>query len=68
MEHELNEINRIRLEEDRSYNELAREMGFKDTSILHKLLNGKSHPSERSMFKIRRFLDARQHPRRRKAS
>ncbi|HEX8030326.1 MAG TPA: hypothetical protein VF491_17750 [Vicinamibacterales bacterium] len=59
MQPELEELNRIRMDEDRSYNDLARSIGFKDSSHLFKLMAGRHEPNDRSMHKIRRFLERR---------
>jgi transcriptional regulator with XRE-family HTH domain len=68
---ELTELNRIRLEEDKSYESLAEEIGIGDTSTLYRLLNQpEREPQDRTLYKIRKYLDARTAPvakRRRKA-
>lgn len=57
---ELTELNRIRLDEDKSYDELAAEIGLNDASTLHKLLNDDARePRDRTLHKIRQYLDAR---------
>jgi transcriptional regulator with XRE-family HTH domain len=60
MLHELSELDRIRLEDDLSYGDLARMVGLKEGSTLHRLIKGKTEaPAERTLFKIRKFLAAR---------
>jgi len=49
------ELNRIRLEEDRSYADLADGIGI-DPGGLHKILNDNSEPYDRTVHKIRNFL------------
>jgi DNA-binding Xre family transcriptional regulator len=56
---ELVELNRIRLDEDKSYGELAAEIGLADQSTLHRLLKSPRVPLDRTLHKIRRFLDER---------
>lgn len=53
----VDELNRVRLDGDYSYAELATRIGI-DPGGLHKLLNGKSEqPYDRTLFKVRRFLE-----------
>lgn len=59
MQPELIELNRIRLDEDKSYGELAAEIGLSDPSTLNRLLRGTREPMDRTLHKIRRFLDSR---------
>jgi transcriptional regulator with XRE-family HTH domain len=57
---ELQELQRIRLDEDLSYEELADRIGLKDNSTLHRLLNNPDRiPFDRTLHKIRRFLEER---------
>ena len=59
MANELAELNRIRLEEDLSVATLAAGIGV-DTSTLHRLLfTPNREPYDRTLYKIRRFLDTR---------
>ena len=50
------ELNRLRLEENRSYADLALQIGL-DPGGLYKILNDQSEPYDRTLHKIRRFLD-----------
>lgn len=65
------ELNRIRLDDDRSYPSLAKEIGI-DPSALYRLLNDDDRdPWDRTLHKIRRFLDTREagkRPAKRRAS
>jgi transcriptional regulator with XRE-family HTH domain len=54
----VDEVNRIRLEEDLSYAALATAIGI-DPGALYKILNGRSDPWDRTLFKIRRYLGQR---------
>lgn len=56
---ELIELNQIRLDEDKSYAELASEIGLGNPSTLNRLLRGERGPMDRTLHKIRRFLDGR---------
>ncbi len=61
----VDELNRIRLDDDRSYASLATDIGI-DPGALYKLLNEEQRdPWDRTIHKIRRFLDARRPPKRR---
>jgi transcriptional regulator with XRE-family HTH domain len=62
---EVETLKHIRLVEDQTYLAMARELGIRN-GTLHKLIAGKTHPNDRTLYKIRRFLDARK-TRRRKA-
>ncbi len=55
---ELIELNQIRLEEDLLYSELAARIGMEVTS-LNRLLRGERGPRDRTLYKIRRYLDQR---------
>lgn len=58
---ELIELNRIRLDEDRTFSNLATAIGLGDRtgSALSRLLNGQSNPQARTLHKIRRYLNER---------
>lgn len=56
---ELVELNRIRLDEDRSFGDLATAIGLRDASTLNRLLRGKRQPTDRTLHKVRLFLDSR---------
>jgi hypothetical protein len=61
------ELNRIRLDDDRSYASLAAEIGI-DPGALYRLLNEDDRePWDRTVHKIRRYLDTRR-PTKRRAS
>jgi hypothetical protein len=52
----IDELNRIRLDDNRSYASLATEIGI-DPGALYKILNGRSEPYDRTLHKISRYLD-----------
>lgn len=52
----VDELNQLRLDEDRSYADLGKEIGI-DPGALHKILNGRAEPYDRTMAKVRRFLE-----------
>lgn len=54
----IGEVNRIRLDEDRSYADLATQIGI-DPGALYKILNDRSEPYDRTLHKIRRYLDTK---------
>lgn len=57
---EIAELRRIRLEEDLTYLELGKQIGISERT-LYRLLNFPDVGAfERTMFKIRRFLEQRQ--------
>lgn len=59
MANELLELNQVRLEDDLTYEELGESIGV-DPSVLNRLLNLPNRkPHDRTLFKIRRFLDER---------
>jgi hypothetical protein len=58
MKRELIVLKRIMLDEDMTYMALGRACGMSDPGLIHKHLHGKSTPTERSLYKIRRFLAA----------
>lgn len=51
------ELNQIRLDENRSYADLATQIGI-DPGALYKILNDQSEPYDRTLHKIRRFVDS----------
>lgn len=56
---ELAELNQIRLAEGLTYRELADLVGLSFRTV-HQLLNAEApQPFDRTLYKIRRFLDAR---------
>lgn len=55
----LNQVNQLRLEEDLTYAELGAQIGI-DGGALHRILNGQVAPIDRTLFKIRQFLEARE--------
>lgn len=55
------ELNRIRLDDNRSYADMATEIGI-DPGALYKILNARSDPYDRTLHKIRRWLDEREKP------
>lgn len=50
------ELNQLRLDEDRSYADLALQIGI-DPGALYKILNDQSEPYDRTLHKIRRYMD-----------
>lgn len=62
---EADALNRIRLDEDLTYEQLAELIrqsgaGDVDPSVLHRMLNTPDYkPFDRTLHKIRRFLDGR---------
>ena len=66
----LEQVNQLRLDEDLTYADLARQIGI-DAGALHRILNGRAEPIDRTLFKVRRFLEKREaakRPPKRKAS
>lgn len=63
----IEELNRIRLDEDRSYADLATGIGI-DPGALHKILNDNAAPYDRTIHKIRNFLKREAAKPKRKAS
>jgi transcriptional regulator with XRE-family HTH domain len=55
----LDQVNQLRLEEDLTYLNLAEQIGV-NAGALYRILNGKAVPIDRTLFKIRRFLEQRQ--------
>ena len=65
---ELVELNAIRLEDNLTYRELEKLTGI-SLRTLHQLLNSENpRPFDRTVHRIRRFLDARKRGGRRRAS
>jgi transcriptional regulator with XRE-family HTH domain len=66
---ELIELNRIRLEDDLTYAQVASLIGLKDGSSVNRLLREKTgQPAERTLFRIRKFLASRKASKSRKGS
>ena len=63
----IEELNRIRLDEDRSYADLAAGIGI-DPGALHKILNDQAKPYDRTIHKLRGFLKREAAKPKRKAS
>lgn len=57
MTHELLELDRIRLDDDLPYEELAGLVGI-PKSVLVRTLKATTEPRDRTMHKIRRFIQA----------
>lgn len=55
----MDQVNQLRLEEDLTYLELAKAIGI-DAGALYRILNGQAHPIDRTLFKVRRFLESRE--------
>ncbi len=51
-------LNQLRLEEDLTYADLGERIGI-HSAALHRILNGRSEPIDRTLFKIRKFLETR---------
>jgi transcriptional regulator with XRE-family HTH domain len=60
---ELLELNRIRLDEDLTYEELAEAIGIERTTLLRLLQSPNRKPYDRTLHKIKRFLDQHTTPR-----
>jgi transcriptional regulator with XRE-family HTH domain len=58
MSTELQQVNQVRLEEDLTYAQLGEQIGI-NGAALHRILNGHAEPLDRTLFKIRRFLEQR---------
>ncbi len=54
----LDQLNQVRLSEDLTYAELGEQIGI-DGGALHRILNRQAEPIDRTLFKVRRFLDQR---------
>lgn len=67
MQRELLELESIRLDAGLSYRRLAEHIGVSHT-VLWKSIRRITEPSDLNMHRIRRYLDAREKPRRRKVS
>ena len=63
MHHELTELHQIRLQEGLSFRALAERVGI-SAGALHKLIRGKTQPSEITSYRVRQYLNSRQEPRR----
>ena len=63
---ELEELQRIRLDEDLTYRQLGEMVGVRGQT-LYQLLNTETQPLDRTLHKIQRFLDTRRSRRRRPA-
>jgi transcriptional regulator with XRE-family HTH domain len=66
----LDQINQLRLEEDLTYADLGEQIGI-DGGALYRILNGQVEPIDRTLFKIRRFIEKREaakRPARKRAS
>jgi len=55
----LAQVNQLRLEEDLTYSELGEQIGI-DGGALYRILNGQAAPIDRTLFKIRRFIERRE--------
>jgi predicted transcriptional regulator len=64
---EINELNRIRMDEDLSYERLAREIGDLSAGALFRLMKGETVPIDRTLNKVRKFIASRKSGRRRRA-
>lgn len=53
-------LNQIRLEEDRTYGDMAHAIGIKGESTVYRLMRGINQPIDRNLFKIRKYLASRQ--------
>ena len=54
----LTQVNQIRLDDDLTYAELGEQIGI-DGGALHRILKGQAAPIDRTLFKIRQFLEKR---------
>jgi transcriptional regulator with XRE-family HTH domain len=66
----LGQVKQLRLDEDLTYAELAEQIGI-DAGALHRILNGRSEPFDRTLFKIQKFIEMRnaaKRPHKRRAS
>jgi len=55
----LAQVNQLRLEEDLTYSDLGEQIGI-DAGALYRILNGQAVPIDRTLFKIRRFIERRE--------
>jgi transcriptional regulator with XRE-family HTH domain len=62
MVNELVELNQIRLDEDLTYETLAGAIGIERTTLLRLLSSPNRRPMDRTLHKIRRYLEARKPP------
>jgi transcriptional regulator with XRE-family HTH domain len=60
MTNELLELNRIRLDEDLTYEDLAERIGIDRTTLLRLLQQPNRGAHDRTLHKIRRYLDQRE--------
>ena len=51
-------LNQLRLEDDLTYADLGEQIGI-HSGALYRILNGQSEPIDRTLFKIRKFLETR---------
>jgi len=58
LEAAISELNQIRLDEDLSYGALAAQIGV-DRAVLFRALSGERKPIDRTLHKMRRYLDRR---------
>jgi transcriptional regulator with XRE-family HTH domain len=65
MQSELAELNRIRLDEDLTYEQLADATGIERTTLIRLLRSPNREPFDRTLHKVRRYLETRDKPRRR---
>ena len=59
MQSELLQLNRIRLERDLSYGRLASLIGLKRQTLFRLLSQDGCTPHDRTLYKIKKFLDTR---------
>lgn len=64
MQPEIVELNRIRIQENWSYDRLAREIGPLTAGAVFRLLKGETQPSERTQRLVRAFVSGRKKQRR----
>lgn len=55
----LAQVNQVRFDDDLTYAELGEQIGI-DGGALYRILNGQAAPIDRTVFKIRRFLESRE--------
>jgi transcriptional regulator with XRE-family HTH domain len=64
MQTEVVELNRIRLDEDLTYEQLAEAIGIERTTLIRLLRVPDREPFDRTMHKVRRYLERRRGVRR----